>query len=87
MSNRPIIGVTVGTPMNPQKFSGTSDYSTLENKPKINGMELKGNVTLVIPNKTSQLNNDLGYVTNSELTKAIQDYDNDVMSLLGSDDK
>lgn len=86
MSNRPIIGVTVGTPINPHKFGGTSDYSDLENKPKINGVELKGDFKLEIPKKTSQLDNDSKFVTDSELKKAIQNYDNEVMSLLGSDD-
>lgn len=86
MSNRPIIGVTVGTPYNPQKFGGTNNYPDLENKPKINGVELKGDFKIEIPNKTSQLNNDSGYVTSAELSKAIQDYDNDVMSLLGRDE-
>ena len=46
MSNRPIIGVTVGTPLNPNKFGGTSDYPKLENKPKINGVELNGDMSL-----------------------------------------
>lgn len=87
MSNRPIIGVTVGTPINPQRFGGTDDYLKLDNKPKINGVELKGDFKLEIPKKTSQLNNDSRYVTSSELTKAIQDYDNDVMSLLGRDEE
>ena len=70
MSNRPIIGVTVGTPINPNKFGGTSDYSNLENKPKINGVELEGDFEIEIPKKTSQLNNDSGFVTDSDLENA-----------------
>ena len=49
MSDRPIIGITVGTPLNPNKFGGsggTNDYAKLENKPKINGAELVGNLVL-----------------------------------------
>lgn len=68
MSDRPIIGVTVGTPINPQKLGGTNNYSDLENLPKINGVELKGDFRIEIPSKTSQLNNDSGYVTDSDLT-------------------
>jgi hypothetical protein len=59
----------------------TSDYSSLSNKPQINGVELSGNKTTTdlkinIPTKTSELTNDSGfitsipdeYVTDSELT-------------------
>lgn len=45
MSNRPIIGVTVGTPINPDKMGGTSDYSQLKNKPTINGTEIVGDLS------------------------------------------
>ena len=46
--------------------SGTNNYSDLENKPKINGVELSGNKTasdigINIPTKLSQLQNDSGY--------------------------
>lgn len=57
------------------------DYTTLSNKPQINGVELSGNKTTTdlkinIPTKTSELTNDSGfitsipdeYVTDSELT-------------------
>ena len=40
-----------------------------------------------IADRVSQLYNDSRFVTSSELTKALQNYDNDVMSLLGSDEE
>ena len=58
--------------------SGTTDYSDLENKPKINNVELNGNKSLQdlgiqprgnyaltedIPTKTSDLQNDSGFIT------------------------
>ena len=48
---------------------GTSDYLQLSNKPKINGIELVGNVTaeglgIVVPQYTSELVNDSGFITN-----------------------
>lgn len=48
---------------------GTSDYLQLSNKPKINGIELVNNVTteglgIVIPQYTSELENDSGFITN-----------------------
>ena len=58
--------------------SGTTDYSDLENKPKINNVELNGNKSLQdlgvqprgdyalnedIPTKTSELQNDSGFIT------------------------
>ena len=47
---------------------GTSDYSQLNNKPSINGVELSGNKTtselgINIPTKTSDLTNDSGFLT------------------------
>lgn len=47
---------------------GTTDYSALTNKPKINNVELSGNKTsadlgIVIPTKTSELSNDSGFLT------------------------
>lgn len=51
---------------------GSTDYETLANKPKINGTELDGDVSLAaigaaaagdIPTKVSELDNDLGYLT------------------------
>lgn len=37
---------------------GTTDYNQLINKPKINGVELSGEVELAVPHSTSELNND-----------------------------
>lgn len=37
---------------------GTTDYNQLINKPKINGVELSGEVELAMPHSTSELNND-----------------------------
>lgn len=47
--------------------SGTIDYELLENKPQINGVELLGNKSLTdlgidIPTKTSELENDSGFI-------------------------
>lgn len=47
--------------------SGTIDYEPLENKPQINGVELLGNKSLTdlgidIPTKTSELENDSGFI-------------------------
>lgn len=49
---------------------GTSDYTDLTNKPKINNVELNGNKSLsdlgiTSPTKTSDLVNDSGFLTNS----------------------
>lgn len=46
---------------------GTTDYELLENKPQINGVELLGNKSLTdlgidIPTKTSELENDSGFI-------------------------
>ena len=46
---------------------GTTDYKLLENKPQINGVELLGNKSLTdlgidIPAKTSELENDSGFI-------------------------
>lgn len=51
---------------------GTTDYELLENKPQINGIELKGNKSLSelgidIPTKTSDLDNDSGFINNTAL--------------------
>ena len=48
---------------------GTSDYLQLSNKPKINGIELVDNITtedlgIVVPQYTSELENDSGFITN-----------------------
>lgn len=47
---------------------GIADYDNLTDKPKINGVELQGNKTsseLGIATKTSELENDSGYITNA----------------------
>ena len=54
-------------------LGGTTDYTELSNKPKINGVELDGNKTtkdlgIKIPTKLSELTNDKGYIDNSALT-------------------
>ena len=51
---------------------GTTDYTELSNKPKINGVELDGNKTtkdlgIEIPTKLSEFSNDVGYIDSSEL--------------------
>lgn len=48
-----------------------NDYEELDNLPQVNGVELKGNKTnseLGIPTKTSQLQNDSGFITNTPVT-------------------
>ena len=51
---------------------GTTDYELLENKPQINGIELLGNKSLTdlgiyIPTKTSELENDSGFINDTAL--------------------
>lgn len=51
---------------------GTSDYNDLDNLPKINNVEVKGNLTtedlgINIPTKTSELTNDRGFITDDDL--------------------
>ena len=51
---------------------GTSDYNDLDNKPSINGVELIGDVDsddlgITVPTKTSELDNDSGYITSSDI--------------------
>ena len=51
---------------------GTSDYMHLENKPQINGVELIGNKSakelgIEVPKKTSDLDNDSGFITKKDL--------------------
>ena len=58
------------------KGGGTSNYNTLANKPKINGVELSGNKTtedlnIDIPTKVSELENDSGYLTEHQKIKTI----------------
>ena len=50
---------------------GTNDYNQLNNKPSINNVTLSGNKTssdLGIATKTSDLDNDSGFITSSALT-------------------
>ena len=54
----------------------TDDYTALTNKPKINGVELSGNKSasdlgIHIPDSTSELTNDSGFITESETDKRI----------------
>ena len=53
-------------------FYGTNDYEDLINKPSVNGVVLDGNKTtedlgIIIPDKVSDLTNDLNYVEASDL--------------------
>lgn len=54
---------------------GTTDYNQLTNKPKINGVELSGEVELAVPHSTSELNNDGNgnspFATKTEVEEAI----------------
>lgn len=55
---------------------GTTNYELLENKPQINGIELVGNKSLTdlgidIPTKTSELENDSGFIDNTALDDKI----------------
>lgn len=57
--------------------SGTTDYTDLENKPSINNVTLTGNKTtsdlgIVIPTATSDLNNDSGFITSSDIPAQVQ---------------
>lgn len=48
--------------------TGTTDYNALVNQPKINGVTLIGNVlSSALGIKTSELNNDKGFITISDL--------------------
>jgi hypothetical protein len=50
---------------------GSSDYDALTNKPSINGVTLEGNKTtaeLGLPTKTSDLDNDSGFLTSAPVT-------------------
>ena len=53
-------------------FYGTNDYEDLINKPQVNGVTLSGNKTttdlgIIIPDKTSDLTNDSGFLTSSDV--------------------
>ena len=61
---------------------GTSNYDALENKPQINGVELVGDKSLDdlgidIPTKTSELDNDSGFVTSEDIPTKTSELDND----------
>lgn len=49
-------------------FYGTNDYNELINKPSVNGTVLEGDITIDIPTKTSDLTNDSGFITDSDLS-------------------
>lgn len=68
------IKVTFKAYNEPPNIGGTTNYNWLENKPKINDVELIGNKTLSelgIPLLTSQLENDSNFVTQTEVMQAI----------------
>ena len=55
----------------------TTNYTDLENKPSINNVTLTGNKTtsdlgIVIPTATSDLNNDSGFITSSDIPAQVQ---------------
>lgn len=57
-------------------IEGVSDYEELTNKPSINGVDLTGNKTtsdlgINIPTKTSDLTNDSGFATTSDVNSAL----------------
>ena len=63
-------------------FYGTNDYEELINKPSINSIELEGNKSLTdlgidIPNATSQLTNDSGFITSADVPTATSQLTND----------
>lgn len=60
---------------------GTTNYEALNNKPKINNVELTGNKSLAdlginIPTKTSELTNDSDFVDQTNLSAALANYTN-----------
>lgn len=63
-------------------FYGTNDYTELINKPQINGVTLSGNKSLDdlginIPTKTSDLDNDSGFITDADVPTKTSDLEND----------
>lgn len=51
---------------------GTSDFNALSNRPKYNSQTMTGNTNIpAVPTKTSDLDNDAGYQTSSEVESAI----------------
>jgi hypothetical protein len=60
---------------------GTTNYEALNNKPKVNNVELTGNKSLGdlginIPTKTSELTNDSSYVNQTTLNTTLANYTN-----------
>lgn len=60
---------------------GTTNYEALNNKPKINNVELTGNKSLSdlginIPSKTSELTNDSDFVNQTNLSATLANYTN-----------
>lgn len=69
MQNDIDIFIEVGEAKNiPVELEKVVDYEKIENKPNINGVELVGDKTakelgIIVPIKTSELENDSGYLT------------------------
>lgn len=58
----------------------TNDYNELANKPEINGHVLRGEMSLSdlgVPTKTSELDNDAGFITESALPTKVSELEND----------
>lgn len=54
---------------------GTNDFDQLINRPSYNGTTMTGNTNIpAVPTKTSQLNNDSGFVNNTDLANAISNH-------------
>lgn len=73
-----ILSVDIGNCMN----IGLEDYNDLQNKPSINGVELVGDKTsedldINIPTKTSELENDSGYITEESIPTDVSAFNND----------
>jgi len=71
-------------------FYGTMDYTELNNKPSINSVELNGNKTLEdlgidIPTELSELNNDVGFITDADIPSDVSAFTNDAGYLTSSD--
>lgn len=71
-------------------FYGTMDYDELINKPSINSVELSGNKSLedlgiIIPTKTSDLDNDSGFITSADVPTTTSDLTNDSGFITTSD--
>lgn len=56
-------GLTLGGSLDAPQIVFEDDYEVLRNKPSINGIELIGDVGIDIPEKMSDLTNDVGYIT------------------------